>query len=332
MGGSPARLSNHPLFQTTDLDEARVEVARVFCPHRLDLAERGGRLDTLHNSASLDKVSVNYLDYGAAVHIEPGELESLFVVQIPIAGRSRVRCGQQEIVSTPALASVPTPTEHLDMHWDGGDPKLILKVERSVLENLLQRMIGHALPRPIRFRLGMELWSGPARGWLELVWLLVSELERGDGLVRQPTAVAHLEEALLASLLLFQSHNFSRELHRRHSAPHPKVIQQAVDLIEAYPERALTTEEIARSVLVSVRTLQEGFQRHVGRSPMAYLRDVRLTRVRDELLAGQFGRKTVTETALDWGFFHLGRFAAAYRAKFGESPSQTLRGPRRPDS
>jgi AraC-like DNA-binding protein len=34
---------------------------------------------------------------------------------------------------------------------------------------------------------------------------------------------------------------------------------------------------------------------------------------------------TVTAVALRWGFGHLGRFAVAYRRKYGRSPSDTLR-------
>jgi transcriptional regulator GlxA family with amidase domain len=35
---------------------------------------------------------------------------------------------------------------------------------------------------------------------------------------------------------------------------------------------------------------------------------------------------TVARVAGRWGFLYLSRFAAAYRQKFGENPSATLRG------
>jgi AraC family ethanolamine operon transcriptional activator len=50
----------------------------------------------------------------------------------------------------------------------------------------------------------------------------------------------------------------------------------------------------------------------------------RMAAVRGELLAGRPGT-TVTDTAMRWGFFHLGRFAEEYGALFSELPSQTLR-------
>ena len=36
-------------------------------------------------------------------------------------------------------------------------------------------------------------------------------------------------------------------------------------------------------------------------------------------------RKTVTTIACEFGFFELGRFSRAYKAAFGESPSQTIK-------
>jgi transcriptional regulator GlxA family with amidase domain len=75
---------------------------------------------------------------------------------------------------------------------------------------------------------------------------------------------------------------------------------------------------------VSLRRVQEGFRQYVGASPRECLLGIRLERVRDELRRAENSR-TVTEIAMRWGFTHTGRFAIAYRRKYGETPSQTLR-------
>lgn len=59
---------------------------------------------------------------------------------------------------------------------------------------------------------------------------------------------------------------------------------------------------------------------------MAYLREIRLDRVHAELsTADPSTGVTVTDIAYRWGFLHLARFAQAYKQKFGELPSATLR-------
>jgi len=37
----------------------------------------------------------------------------------------------------------------------------------------------------------------------------------------------------------------------------------------------------------------------------------------------------VTDVALQWGFLHLGEFAAHFKARFGEKPYEVLARPRR---
>ena len=86
------------------------------------------------------------------------------------------------------------------------------------------------------------------------------------------------------------------------------------------PETAYSLGDLARFAGVSSRSLQTAFQRDLGVSPMAYLRQVRLERARQDLL---LGRGPVSEVAYHWGFSNLGRFATQYRARFGERPSET---------
>jgi len=62
---------------------------------------------------------------------------------------------------------------------------------------------------------------------------------------------------------------------------------------------------------------------------MVYLRQVRLRRADADLRAaagaGVGAGRSVASIASRWGFTNFGRFAAAYRARYGRTPSETLR-------
>ena len=59
-------------------------------------------------------------------------------------------------------------------------------------------------------------------------------------------------------------------------------------------------------------------------TPLQWLRERRLDFARAEFLAAADPRSAVKRAALYYRHWHLGRFAAAYRARFGELPSATL--------
>ncbi|WP_037314191.1 helix-turn-helix transcriptional regulator [Amycolatopsis orientalis] len=107
----------------------------------------------------------------------------------------------------------------------------------------------------------------------------------------------------------------------------PDAVRRGIAFMEANPDLDLGVADIARACRVSVRALQLAFRRHLDTTPMAYLRKVRLDRVRAELRAADPGDGvTVTRVAANWGFLGGSRFSAQYREVFGESPGQTLRG------
>jgi transcriptional regulator GlxA family with amidase domain len=101
-------------------------------------------------------------------------------------------------------------------------------------------------------------------------------------------------------------------------------MRQAMDAMQEHPEYPYTLTDLADITGVSTRSLQAGFRRYLGSTPMAYLRQVRLARAHDDLRAADPSQRTVAEIAYRWGFTHLGRFAAVYRARYGQPPSWTL--------
>ncbi|OII13363.1 hypothetical protein BIU96_13760 [Curtobacterium sp. MCBA15_008] len=101
-------------------------------------------------------------------------------------------------------------------------------------------------------------------------------------------------------------------------------VREAVEYMHAYAHTAISTTDVAERVGLSIRGLQQAFQRQVGSAPNAMLRGIRLDRVREELRRAAPGELTVAAVAMRWGFAHLGRFSGAYAARFGEYPRDTL--------
>ncbi|MCK0164137.1 helix-turn-helix domain-containing protein [Marinobacter sp. S6332] len=88
--------------------------------------------------------------------------------------------------------------------------------------------------------------------------------------------------------------------------------------------RVPSIAEICVATSASERSLQYAFRNFLQLTPVAYLRTLRLNRVRADLLAATPSHTTVTLIAMRWGFVHLGDFSRDYRCLFGEPPSETL--------
>lgn len=317
-------LSAHNLFRTTNLDEARDEVARVFCPHRLTTTSAEEQLNTVHNRITLGDVTLNYLDYGAEVHITPGELHSFFLVQMPLSGSAEIMSGKEHVYSDINTASIPNPLAKLDMVWHTENPQLLVYINRTTLEERLEDLIGRELHLPIKFDLGMDLTTPQARSWRSLVDTLVSDVDRG-GLTMHAGVRNQFEDLIISVLLLSQHHNYSDSIGTRIEPAAPRSIRMAIEACETNPDEPLTVTDMARVAGVSIRSLQDGFKKYVGMSPTDYLRDVRLRRVREDLLSEHALHISISEIAFSWGFTHLGRFAKSYQERFGELPSETVR-------
>lgn len=106
-----------------------------------------------------------------------------------------------------------------------------------------------------------------------------------------------------------------------HTSRSLSIIRQVEDIVSGNIGNPIYSDELARVVGVSVRTLHNAVREHRGMSLHRYLRLKRLWRVRQRLLEGGV---SVKACALANGFWHLGEFARNYHVHFDELPSQTL--------
>jgi AraC-like DNA-binding protein len=218
---------------------------------------------------------------------------------------------------------VLSPTEDSSMCWSADCAQLAVKVSRAVVERTIEGVLGYPPDETLRFAVGFDLNAGPGRTWLRAVALLRDVLDAGaPALVVRP-----LEELVVGQLLVAQPHNFTDRLEHGSRPARPRHLARVLEAIEGDPAAPRTLVDMARVAGTSVRSLQAAFTEHLGMSPTAYLRRVRLAHAHRHLQSAQRGDgQSVADIAYRWGFNHVPRFAAAYRERYGVPPSQTLRG------
>ncbi len=135
-------------------------------------------------------------------------------------------------------------------------------------------------------------------------------------------ASAAIRESLLAGVdAVFADVIPVRWTSYANSARHFKIFKDIEGVLSSNLGKPIYSEELARQVGVSVRSVHDAVRRYRGMSLHRYLRLRRLWLVRRALLGGA---ESIKACALAFGFWHLGDFSASYRLQFGETPSETL--------
>jgi len=103
------------------------------------------------------------------------------------------------------------------------------------------------------------------------------------------------------------------------------IVVAAVEYSRTCHGRRPSVLELCRASAVSERRLMYAFEEMTGVSPRRYVSLASMARIYRSLVRGYPGDVSVGDLAFDHGWYHLGRFAAAYRRIYGELPSETLR-------
>jgi len=321
--GQAQPLDKCRVFGSSDVDETRAHVARLYCDHRLSPVSQGARLQAWQNAVTIRQSSIATMGYGAEVQIDPGKLQNFYLLMLPYAGEAMVEAGGRTVRASDTVGTLLSPEDLVTMRWSPDCAKYMVRIDREALEQHVASLLGHMLRRPLNFRLAIPR-EGLGAEWWRLTELLVGLVECQDQAHPQSLAIQQLEQTLLLSLIEGQEHNFSDMLRDRDRSIAPKHVRLVEQYIEEHAADPISIEQLVAVSGVSGRALFDGFRRFRNTSPMAHLRACRMLRVREALL-NPMPDVTVSRLAQDWGFFELGRFAGQYRKLYGETPSETLR-------
>ena len=207
-------------------------------------------------------------------------------------------------MSSGELVIVPAGSEHATSF--SGD----LAAGALELEDDTAREIAETVGDARALRAGVVVDIGDVRA---LVGAIDEELHTpGAG---RDFAVAALAEALLVRVL-----RTSSSTTRSHAKD--VRIRRALEYLDAHASDAIDVNDLARSAGMSRFHFSRVFRDETGSSPYAYLVDRRLDRAACLLRAGDV---SVTTAAFDAGFRDLGRFARAFKTRFGKTASADAR-------
>jgi AraC-like DNA-binding protein len=309
------------LVDTRDIDEARSRIADVYCDHRLEIDRPRRRFHAVQTETVFGPLAVHHLAYGADVTARAHPLDSWVLVSTPTRGSLTVRHGREEIrVGRGEVAVIP-PDAPFTLLWEDDCRLRTVRLRREVVE-------GAAVAAGWRPGTALHFDSAAGRGGTGAGWnRLIDYVARGPASpVAGPSAAIdetleqHVAATLVAGLGLRGT-----GLVDSPAGVAPRRIRAVVDHMVAHSDRHLSTEELAAVAHVSPRALHESFRRHLGTTPTLLLRDLRLDRAHEVLLASHPDDGTsVAAVAHRCGFGNLGRFARWYADRFAELPSQTL--------
>ena len=149
-------------------------------------------------------------------------------------------------------------------------------------------------------------------------------VETRHELIANPEVARALEQELLHALVNCLTAG-DAEGNPRTRQHHADIMVRFEDALAAHGEPHLNLPALCVAIGVPERTLRLCCTEFLGMSPTRYYLLRRLNMARSALRRADPATASVAEIARNHKFVELGRFAAAYRAVFGEMPSSTLR-------
>lgn len=283
--------------------------------HRVEALEPG--LDGLVTVLEVGEVHVAWVRYGGAARVTAQPTRDRVCWTIPL-GPMRVDIGVKRFGVLDGGFAL-SPEASTAMVPDPYRGAVVLTTSQSRLDEQFRRFSGRTDAPSVRVEPGVTA----SRGLVDRAWRYVTQVRRASP--DTPAMTRLLEETLLTALLTDLPGPASAALAdvgapRLAAEAHAS---RAVAWVTRHYGEQIEVSDWAAAVGLSVRHLQKVMRDVYGCGPVQYLQHLRLHEAH-HLLRHPHPELTVTGVARACGFTHLGRFAAAYRALFGVTPSTTL--------
>lgn len=313
--------------QAADPAPLGTALTEVFDACRFETATEGRSGTAALYLAPMSWLRVAYLDVDRPWVLQATRLPLTHqLILAPTDGTVHVRGDKSSMWLDSTSAAFLLRGRPVRVEGDGAGPVMVLVLDKDGLRRGLDALLGRTFVDEIVFDPRMDLTTASAERWQTALAMLHGEIALLEPGAPIPLETQPIESMVFTTILVTHRSTCTVELLRMPALRRNRVVRRAVDHIEAHLADPLRMHDIAQAAGVSVRAVQQTFRELLDTTPMGYVRDRRLEAAREDLLRhGPGSGTTIAAIAMDWGFSNSGRFATAYRQRFGETPSATFR-------
>lgn len=314
------------LYQSRDVSAVRQRMDDVFLPHRMQPRDASQPFECLHARLPFSCFSLEMVRYNQEVVVETPPFENFYGFQLTLAGECEVGQASRSYTMNAQRLFAVRPQHSFRQRLLPGYVQLMIRVEREALERSLWSQIGVQRQRLIDFTGEPVMLDAEAANIACAINALVGELAAPGNRLANPVVRRGIEESFLATLLAYVPNSHQLDYVRSDVRALPYYVRRAQHYLAEHFDEDISLDDLVSVCGVSRRSLHGGFRDHLGTTPMAYLKTLRLRAAHEALRAAARTGRSVTDIALACGFSHLSKFARDYQLMFGQTPSTTLRG------
>lgn len=318
-------LAKHLLLATSDR-EIGLEAARAsISPMDVQFGTSRGAFQFSISATSVGRLGLRAIEQKASggfrAFVEP--TRNCYTLEFSISGLTSIQHQRREFSVSPGRRGVISSPHEATSWIDYGQRyrALSMAIDKRALDAKFLALTGHDNTSDIAFDPLVDLSLPHAQTFLSLIGALYEAADTMPTLLHHAQTGSAAEDLIITSLLTSFPHSHTGFLGRPVAIGNSRSLKAAMEYFEANSHEALTVEQVAGALGTSIRSLQRTFRELKGLSPMQYLREIRLEKARCRLIDPN-NNDSVTEIALGCGFTHLGAFSAAYKSRYGESPSE----------
>ncbi|MDH4846228.1 MULTISPECIES: AraC family transcriptional regulator [Pseudomonas] len=305
---------------SADLKEASQCLENVYSGNVITVEKDRATFDMHLHSCKFNSLELASLSFGTEVDLQQSPTGTL-LISTQLQGWAQTRNHKGASAGGAGLVMFDGSHCSASKQFSEDSWRVHVRIPKDLLRSKHLEVYGHDHASPLDFNPALACGEAQIR-WLGLLNVLLCNATSPSQAANHGTA--HCISELVLMFALEEYYKSARFITTRHQSVLPKQVKIALAFIHEQRQRALTLGEIARAANTSVRALCDSFAKSHQTTPMRYLRELRLQDAR-ELLRESPPGTLIADIAERCGFTHLGRFSAAYRNRFSELPSETLR-------